>query len=80
MKYILFFGPTHQGISQQQRRHDIEELVLAAAEHVEDGAVVRVRHGVQAVVGESVRDDPPLFGQRFVPETVDWCSVFDAEC
>lgn len=68
MKYILFFGPTHQGISQQQRRHDIEELVLAAAEHVEDGAVVRVRHGVQAVVGESVRDDPRCLGSALCPK------------
>lgn len=67
--------PIHQRPRDHKRGHDVEELVLAAAERVEDGVVERVRQRVQPVVGQAVGDDAALFGQRLVPEAVDGCSV-----
>lgn len=71
---IPLLSPRHQAISEQERGHDEEELVLGAPEGVEDGAVEGVRQRVQPVARQPVRDDPALHGQRFVSEAVDWFS------
>ena len=59
---IPLVGPLDEVVSGNQRRKPEEDLVLGAAEGVEDGVVASAGEWVLAVGGDTVVDDALLLG------------------
>jgi hypothetical protein len=59
---IPLIGPLDDVVASDQRRKPEENLVLGAAEDVEDGVVAGAGEGVLSVRRETVLDDALLLG------------------